>query len=74
MKSHAFAGGSKAQIRREQRACANRPDLSRDGPLSLIHAGRTQSKGRSGLVGCFLSLVPGPFATFLIVVLDRASR
>jgi hypothetical protein len=41
------------------------------GTLSLINAGLAQSKGRSGLVWCLLSLVLGPLATFLIVVLDK---
>jgi hypothetical protein len=41
------------------------------GTLSLINAGLAQSKGRSGLVWCLLSLFLGPFATFLIVVLGR---
>ena len=37
------------------------------GTLSLINAGLAQSKNRSGLIW----LVLGPFATFLIVVLDK---
>jgi hypothetical protein len=41
------------------------------GTLSLINAGLAQSKGRSGLIWCLLSLVLGPIATFLIVVLGR---
>ncbi|MCX7430322.1 MAG: hypothetical protein NTY17_04875 [Planctomycetia bacterium] len=41
------------------------------GTLSLINAGPAQSKGRSGLIWCLLSLVLGPLATFLIVVLDK---
>lgn len=44
------------------------------GTLSLINAGLAQSKGRSGLVWCPLSLVLGPIATFLIVVLDKVGR
>ena len=67
--------------------CENRPDprsleqLSRmndrtnffvgRGPLALINAGLAQGKGRSGLIWCLLSLLLGPIATFLIVVLDR---
>lgn len=40
------------------------------GSLALINAGLAQGKGRSGL-GWFLgSLLLGPIATFLIVVLD----
>jgi len=41
------------------------------GTLSLINAGLAKSKNRSGLIWCLLSLVMGPFATFLIVVLDK---
>ncbi|MBM3953032.1 MAG: hypothetical protein ACKO9B_18275 [Planctomycetota bacterium] len=41
------------------------------GTLSLINAGLAQSKNRSGLAWWVLSLVLGPVATFLIVVLDR---
>ena len=35
--------------------------------LSLINAGLAQGKGRSGLNWWLLSLLLGPFATFLIV-------
>jgi hypothetical protein len=41
------------------------------GTLSLINAGLAQSKNRSGLAWWFVSLLLGPIATFLIVVLDR---
>lgn len=41
------------------------------GTLSLINAGLAQSKNRSGLAWLLLSLFLGPFATFLIVVLDK---
>lgn len=41
------------------------------GTLSLINAGLAQSKGRSGLLWWLLSLLLGPIATFLIVVLPR---
>lgn len=41
------------------------------GTLALINAGLAQGKGRSGLVWCLLSLLLGPIATFLIVVLDK---
>ncbi|MEI6210033.1 MAG: hypothetical protein WCR06_00265 [bacterium] len=40
------------------------------GTLSLINAGLAQSKGRSGLAWWLLSLLLGPIATLLIVVLD----
>jgi hypothetical protein len=41
------------------------------GTLSLINAGLAQGKGRSGFIWWLLSLVLGPFATFLIVVMGR---
>ena len=41
------------------------------GTLSLINAGLAQGKGRSGLIWCLLSLLLGPIATLLSVVLDR---
>jgi hypothetical protein len=41
------------------------------GTLSLINAGLAQGKGRSGLVWCLISLLVGPIATFLIVILSR---
>jgi hypothetical protein len=39
------------------------------GTLSLINAGLAQPKGRSGLLWWLLSLILGPIATFLIVIL-----
>lgn len=39
------------------------------GTLSLINAGLAQSKGRSGLLWWLLSLLIGPIATLLIVIL-----
>ena len=42
--------------------------------LSLINAGLAESKGRSRLIWWLVSLLIGPIATFLIVVLDRGSR
>lgn len=44
------------------------------GTLSLINAGLAQSKNRSGLLWFLLSLLLGPIATLLIVLLDRARR
>jgi len=49
-------------------------DLSRGwvagwGTLALINAGLAQGKARSGLIWFLLSLLLGPIATFLIVVL-----
>lgn len=41
------------------------------GTLSLINAGLAQSKGRSGAIWWLISLLIGPIATFLIVVLPR---
>lgn len=40
------------------------------GTLSLINAGLAQGKGRSGLAWWLVSLLLGPIATLLIVVLD----
>jgi hypothetical protein len=42
------------------------------GTLALINAGLAQSKQRSGLLWFLLSLLLGPIATFLIVVLPHA--
>jgi hypothetical protein len=43
------------------------------GTLGLINAGLAQTKNRSGLLWFAISLLLGPIATFLIVVLDPAS-
>jgi hypothetical protein len=43
------------------------------GTLSLINAGLAQTKNRSGLLWFLISLLLGPIATFLIVVLDPAT-
>ena len=40
------------------------------GTLALINAGLAQSKHRSGLVWFLLSLLIGPFATLVIVLVD----
>jgi len=46
------------------------------GTLSLINAGLAQGKGRSGLLWALVSLLLGPAATLIIVLLPevRASR
>ena len=44
------------------------------GTLSLINSGLAQSKGRSGLLWWLLSLLLGPLATFLIVVLPAVEN
>jgi hypothetical protein len=44
------------------------------GLPALINAGLAQSKNRNGLGWFLLSLLLGPIATFLIVVLDRVPR
>lgn len=44
------------------------------GTLSLINAGLAQCKGRSGLLWWLFSLLLGPMATFLIVVLPRVPQ
>ncbi|GLX69327.1 hypothetical protein MU1_36720 [Paenibacillus glycanilyticus] len=41
------------------------------GTLALINAGLAQGKNRSGMNWFLLSLLMGPVATFLIVVLDK---
>jgi hypothetical protein len=43
------------------------------GTLSLINAGLAQTKDRSGLLWFAISLLLGPIATFLIVVLEPAN-
>lgn len=40
------------------------------GTLALINAGLAQSKHRSGLVWFLVSLLIGPFATLIIVLVD----
>lgn len=40
------------------------------GTLALINAGLAQSKGRGGLIWFLVSLLLGPIATFLIVVME----
>jgi hypothetical protein len=40
------------------------------GTLSLVNAGLAQAKGRSGLAWWLVSLLLGPLATLLIVVMD----
>ena len=42
------------------------------GTLSLVNAGLAQGKFRSGLLWWLFSLLLGPVATFLIVVLPPA--
>ncbi|WP_028838830.1 hypothetical protein [Thermomonas fusca] len=44
------------------------------GTLSLINAGLAQSKGRSGFGWWLGSLLGGPLATLLIVVLPPVGR
>ena len=44
------------------------------GTLSLINAGLAQGKGRSGLIWFLVSLLLGPIATLLIVVLPADRR
>ena len=41
------------------------------GTLALINAGLAQAKGRSRMAWFLASLLLGPVATFLVVVLDR---
>jgi hypothetical protein len=44
------------------------------GTLSLINAGLAQCKGRSRVLWWLLSLIVGPIATLLIVVLPAIPR
>jgi len=44
------------------------------GTLALINAGLAQSKNRGGLIWFFISLLLGPLATFLLVVLPNADN
>jgi hypothetical protein len=44
------------------------------GTLALINAGLAQSKNRSGLAWFLLSLLLGPIATFIIVLLARVPK
>lgn len=44
------------------------------GTLAMINAGLAQSKNRSGLSWFLVSLLLGPIATFLIVVLEPAEK
>ena len=41
------------------------------GTLSLVNAGLAQSKARSGLLWWLFSLLLGPIATFLVVILPK---
>ena len=41
------------------------------GTLALINAGLAQGKNRSGLAWFLVSLLLGPIATFIIVILHR---
>lgn len=41
------------------------------GSLALINAGLAQGKNRSGLNWFLLSLLLGPIATFLIVIMNK---
>jgi hypothetical protein len=44
------------------------------GTLALINAGLAQSKNRSGLGWFLVSLLLGPIATFLVVVMDPVPK
>ncbi len=41
------------------------------GALALINAGLAQGKNRSGLNWFLISLLLGPVATFLLVIVDK---
>jgi hypothetical protein len=44
------------------------------GTLALINTGLAQSKNRGGLIWFFISLLLGPLATFLLVVLPNVDN
>jgi len=44
------------------------------GTLALINAGLAQSKNRSGLIWFLVSLLLGPLATLVLVLLSRQHR
>ena len=44
------------------------------GTLALVNAGLAQGKNRSGLLWFFLSLLVGPLATLLIVLLPKVRQ
>lgn len=44
------------------------------GTLSLVNAGLAQGKGRSGLAWFLLSLLLGPVATLLIVLMPALAK
>ena len=44
------------------------------GTLALINAGLAQGKNRSGLLWFLLSLVFGPFATLVLVLMPKARQ
>jgi hypothetical protein len=41
------------------------------GTLALVNAGLAQSKNRSGLAWWFVSLLLGPIATLIILLVDK---
>jgi hypothetical protein len=41
------------------------------GTLALINAGLAQGKNRAGLIWFLLSLLLGPIATFVVVILEK---
>lgn len=41
------------------------------GTLSLINAGLAQAKGRRGIYWFLISLFLGPFATLILVIMDK---
>jgi len=41
------------------------------GTLALINAGLAQGKNRTGLNWFFLSLIAGPVATFILLIVEK---
>lgn len=44
------------------------------GTLALINAGLAQSKGRRGLIWFLISLLLGPIATLLLIIMPDVRR
>lgn len=55
-------------------ASQNAPYFVGWGTLALINAGLAQGKNRSGLVWLLLSLVLGPLATLILVLVPKVRQ
>jgi hypothetical protein len=70
----ADAGGSRMQLLDVTLQTYQAPWYAGWGTLALVNAGLAQSKNRSGLIWFLVSLICGPLATLLIVVLEPVPR